>query len=117
MAGSLETKENANAVEEEADEKEQEDIGQQADIENKKSVKKKCLSFTKQRLSSRSLFSGLFSRKNKSLPEQDQEDYGVPKHVPLNDDIVRSGHQDFQSLFATNDQVTPSFIVNRLGAP
>ena len=69
MAGSLETKENANAVEEEADEKvdkEQEDIGQQADSEDKKSVKKKCLSFTKQRLSSKSLFSGLFSRKNVS---------------------------------------------------
>ena len=30
---------------------------------------------------------------------------------------VCSGHEDFQSLFATNDQVTPSFIVNRLGAP
>ena len=69
MAGSLETKENANAVEEEADEKaekEQEGIGQQADSEDKKSVKKKCLSFTKQRLSSKSLFSGLFSRKNVS---------------------------------------------------
>ena len=69
MAGSLETKENANAVEEETDEKvekEQEDIGQQADIEDKKSLKKKCLSFTKQRLSSKSLFSGLFSRKNVS---------------------------------------------------
>ena len=69
MAGSLETKENANAVEEEADEKaekEQEDIRQQADSEDKKSVKKKCLSFTKQRLSSKSLFSGLFSRKNVS---------------------------------------------------
>ena len=69
MAGSLETKENANAVEEDADEKvdqEQEDIGQQADSEDKKSVKKKCLSFTKRRLSSKSLFSGLFSRKNVS---------------------------------------------------
>ena len=31
--------------------------------------------------------------------------------------VVRSGHEDFQSLFATNDQVTPSFIVNQLGAP
>ena len=30
---------------------------------------------------------------------------------------MRSGHEDFQSLFATNDQITPSFIVNRLGAP
>ena len=69
MAGSFEKQENANAVEEEADEKvykEQEDIGQQANIEDKKSVKKKCLSFTKQRLSSKSLFSGLFSRKNVS---------------------------------------------------
>ena len=67
------------------------------------------------------------------MAEQDPTDYGVPKNVPVNDDIgkyckiismkdqfpvlVLSGHEDFQSLFATNDQVTPSFIVNRLGAP
>jgi len=44
-------------------------------------------------------------------------DYGVPKHVPTNDDIVRSGHIEFESLYATNDMKTPDFVVNTLGAP
>ena len=30
---------------------------------------------------------------------------------------VRSGHLEFQSLYATNDMETPSFVVNTLGAP
>jgi len=31
--------------------------------------------------------------------------------------LVRSGHLEFQTLYATNDMETPSFTVNRLGAP
>ncbi|XP_023346444.1 uncharacterized protein LOC111715363 [Eurytemora carolleeae] len=45
------------------------------------------------------------------------EDLEKTVNVSTNDDIVISGHQDFQSLYATNDMVTPSFTVNRLGAP
>jgi len=68
----------------------------------------------KPRRRARSLFGGMFGRKEEDLviPETT-----LPKHVPSNDDIVRSGHSDFQSLYAANDQVTPSFTVNRLGAP
>jgi len=45
----------------------------------------------------------------------------TPSYLPTydlsNETPVRSGHSDFQSLYAANDQVTPSFTVNRLGAP
>jgi len=54
----------------------------------------------------------------KCIPKKNKvNDYGVPKNVPTNDDIVRSGHLEFQTLYATNDMETPSFVVNTLGAP
>ena len=31
--------------------------------------------------------------------------------------LVRSGHIEFQTLYAANDVVTPNFVVNGLGAP
>ncbi len=42
------------------------------------------------------------------IPHKKQSLYTVP---------VRSGHLEFQTLYATNDMETPSFTVNRLGAP
>jgi len=52
-----------------------------------------------------------------SRPKYEKKYDGVPRHVPLRDGIVQSGHLEFQSLYATNDMVTPSFTINRLGAP
>jgi len=37
--------------------------------------------------------------------------------VAVRDDLVISGHKDFNSLYASNDTVTQSFTVNPLGAP
>ncbi|XP_023348380.1 uncharacterized protein LOC111717100 [Eurytemora carolleeae] len=46
-----------------------------------------------------------------------KDEFRLPKHIPTNENIVRSGHLEFQSLYATNDMETPSFVVNTLGAP
>ena len=69
MAGREESTEDADAdgVTEEADDmkdKEEDAIGKSVNAGDKKLVKEKPLSFTKQKLSSKSLFSNLFSCKN-----------------------------------------------------
>ena len=43
----------------------------------------------------------------------EQEDWHVLYSSISNRWSVVSGHQDFQSLYATNDMVTPAFSVNR----
>ena len=70
MASSVEAKKDADAdlVKQEGDDKldkEKEGIGKSVNIEDK-SIKRKTLSFTKQRLGSRSLFGNFFSGKNVS---------------------------------------------------
>ena len=49
--------------------KEEDSIGKSANIEDKKSQMKKTLSFTRQRLSSKSLFSNLFNCKDVSISQ------------------------------------------------
>lgn len=41
----------------------------------------------------------------------------VLKNSAVRDDLVISGHKDFNSLYASNDTVQQSFTVNILGAP
>lgn len=54
-------------------------------------------------------------------PPKDKEDFSkyvdYEKNVAPREDIVRSGHENYQTLFAANDVETGAFTVNGLGAP
>jgi len=52
---------------------------------------------------------GCFQRPN--LPDE------IKAQSAVRDDLVISGHRDFNSLYASNDTVQQSFTVNILGAP